>query len=124
MPVGEGRVGFVADKSLIYLKGGAAWADTEFSISNASAGASSLSPFSFTTRNQYSGAFLGAGVEYAFLPNWSAKLEYDFYDFGTKAFSIPFSFAFAGGINTIGSANSDLTVQTIKFGFNCNCRRA
>jgi outer membrane immunogenic protein len=29
------------------------------------------------------------GIEYAFLPNWSAKVEYDFIDFGTKTYSFP-----------------------------------
>jgi outer membrane immunogenic protein len=27
------------------------------------------------------------GVEYAFLPNWSAKLEYDYIDYGTRSFN-------------------------------------
>jgi outer membrane immunogenic protein len=27
----------------------------------------------------------GAGLEWAFLPNWSVFVEYDFYDFGTKS---------------------------------------
>jgi outer membrane immunogenic protein len=26
----------------------------------------------------------GAGVEWAFAPHWSATLEYDYYDFGSK----------------------------------------
>ena len=31
------------------------------------------------------------GVEYAFLPNWSAKIEYNFIDFGSRSFSAPIS---------------------------------
>ena len=27
------------------------------------------------------------GIEYAFLPNWSAKIEYNFIDFGTRSFN-------------------------------------
>ena len=27
----------------------------------------------------------GAGVEWAFTPEWSVKLEYDYYGFGTKS---------------------------------------
>jgi outer membrane immunogenic protein len=74
-----GRVGFTADKALVYIKGGWAWAGTDYTISAASLGGGSAT--GSTTR---SGGFLGAGVEYAFLPNWSAKVEYDYYDFGTK----------------------------------------
>jgi outer membrane immunogenic protein len=29
----------------------------------------------------------GAGVEWAFTPEWSVKLEYDYYGFGTKSLS-------------------------------------
>ena len=31
-----------------------------------------------------SGWTFGAGVEYAFAPNWSAFVEYNHFDFGTK----------------------------------------
>jgi outer membrane immunogenic protein len=37
------------------------------------------------------GELLGMGVEYAFLPNWSAKIEYNFIDFGSRSFSAPIS---------------------------------
>ena len=33
------------------------------------------------------GGLLGMGVEYAFLPNWSAKLEYNYIDFDTRSFN-------------------------------------
>jgi len=110
------RIGFAVDKSLLYVRSGAAWAETNFTMS---AGSANTSPLSVSTPIPRFGAFLGAGIEYAFLPNWSAKLEYDFYDFGSKTSSIPFSFVFVGiPINTAGSLNSDLTAQTIKFGVN------
>jgi opacity protein-like surface antigen len=32
-----------------------------------------------------------AAIEYAFLPNWSAKIEYNFIDFGTHSFNAPVS---------------------------------
>ena len=60
--------------------------------------------FFFTTtdppiRHSLSGALLGAGIEYAFLPNWSAKIEYNYMDFGHSdpvsggSFSIPLAAA-------------------------------
>ena len=38
------------------------------------------------------------GVEYAFLPNWSAKIEYNYIDYGTRSFnaSIATNSGFAG----------------------------
>ena len=44
------------------------------------------------------GGLLGMGVEYAFLPNWSAKIEYNYIDFGTRSFnaSIATNASFAG----------------------------
>jgi outer membrane immunogenic protein len=62
-----------------------------------------------------SGAFLGTGIEYAFMPNWTAKVEYDDYDFGTKTVSP--SVAAAGVVLPL-SATSKLTEQTVKFGVN------
>jgi outer membrane immunogenic protein len=37
------------------------------------------------------GGLLGMGVEYAFLRNWSAKLEYNYIDYGTRSFSASIS---------------------------------
>lgn len=42
------------------------------------------------------GGLLGMGVEYAFLPNWSAKLEYNYIDFGTRSFNAALNASFAG----------------------------
>jgi outer membrane immunogenic protein len=59
---------------LLYVKGGVAW--TDWSASATAAG---------VTVNLGSGTqtgwVLGGGVEYGFAPNWSAKLEYNFFDF-------------------------------------------
>ncbi len=62
-----------------------------------------------TTR---SGGFVGTGIEYAFVPNWSAKVEYDYYDFGTKNFALATT-----PVATI-SASSRLTEHVVKFGVN------
>jgi outer membrane immunogenic protein len=106
-----GRAGVVADKALIYIKGGGAWASTNFTGAVAVAGLNGSTSLS-TNR---SGAFLGTGIEYAFMPNWTAKVEYDYYDFGTKTVST--SVAAAGVVLPL-SATSKLTEQTVKFGVN------
>ena len=49
----------------------------------------------------------GAGVEYAFAPRWSAKLEYAYMDFGTASETVP------GGV-----LREKLDVHTVKVGLN------
>ena len=70
------RLGFTADRALFYIKGGAAWTDVESTafIGNAV----------YSKSETRDGWTLGAGVEYAFAPNWTTFVEYDYFDFGNK----------------------------------------
>ena len=54
----------------------------------------------------------GAGLEYAFVDHWSAKIEYDYLGFGSKAlnFSTPLQPAY--------TTNANLNVQEVKAGLN------
>jgi outer membrane immunogenic protein len=71
-----GRVGFTRGHTMLYVKGGVAWADTDYNVDFL--GVNFLSASKTRT-----GAMVGAGVEHAFTSNWSAKLEYNFMDFDT-----------------------------------------
>ena len=72
-----GRVGVVAvDRSLIYLKGGVAWEGSNFSVGNSITGGGMSLAANASGSGTQTGGLLGMGVEYAFLPNWSAKIEY------------------------------------------------
>ena len=71
--------------ALVYIKGGAAWADSNYNINTSIAGAS-ISGSASTTRL---GGLLGFGVEYPFLPRWTAKLEYNFISFGNQTLNFP-----------------------------------
>lgn len=70
----RGRLGFGIDRALIYATGGLAIANDNtvwgWGWSNNS-----------TTRVGWTA---GAGVEYAFSPNWSGRVEYRYSDFGRK----------------------------------------
>ena len=45
-------------------------------------------PAAFTTNgNHQDGYTVGAGLEYMFTPNWSAKAEYQYYNFGNTTFN-------------------------------------
>src|SRR5262249_2631419 len=94
-----GRAGVVAvDRALIYLKGGVAWEGSNFTVGNSVTVAGMTFAANANGSGIQTGGLLGMGVEYAFLPNWSAKLEYNYIDFGTRSFnaSIAANASFAG----------------------------
>jgi outer membrane immunogenic protein len=73
-----GRLGYTWGPALLYAKGGYAWRDGN-TIGMSIAGV----PQAFTTTgNTKDGYTVGAGLEYLFAPNWSAKAEYQYYNFG------------------------------------------
>jgi outer membrane immunogenic protein len=97
-----GRAGYAFDRWLVYAKGGAAWAHDRYSTNFYTF------PGSVELTDTRFGWTVGAGVEYAFAPQWSAKLEYNYMDFGTKTYS------FAPGSST----DIDQQMHVIKAGVN------
>src|SRR5882762_7814939 len=78
-----GRVGYTWGPALLYAKGGYAWRDGN----NLGVTVGGL-PAGFTTNgNRKDGFTVGGGLEYMFAPNWSAKAEYQYYDFGKTNFT-------------------------------------
>jgi len=69
------RAGIAVDRSLFYLKGGAAWAHETFSSSTTGG------PVLSSTTDTRWGWMIGVGAEWAFFENWSVKVEYDHMDF-------------------------------------------
>lgn len=71
-----GRLGYIIDDFLLYGLGGGTYHNAKIDYSGASAPAStSLSKIGWT---------LGAGAEYAFSQNWTARAEYRYSDFGSS----------------------------------------
>ena len=68
----RGRLGYVNGPWLIYATGGAAWLKYELDVSAAGATVGD-----HTTK---AGWTAGGGVEWMFMPKWSAKLEYLYID--------------------------------------------
>jgi outer membrane immunogenic protein len=66
------RFGVAANNWLYYGKAGGGWANNSANLTNLTNGTQASSS------NTNGGWLLGAGVEYAFTPQWSAKLEYDY----------------------------------------------
>lgn len=77
-----GRLGFTTGPVLLYAKGGYAFRDRNLNVSFAGVS----QPFT-TTGNHQDGYTVGAGLEYMFAPNWSAKVEYQYYNFGNTTFT-------------------------------------
>jgi opacity protein-like surface antigen len=85
-----GRLGFVAgptNRTLLYVKGGAAWENNSI---DATTGAGVGTPTTAARLNW--GWTLGAGVEHALAGNWSVKVEYDYLAFGNRNITAPASF--------------------------------
>ena len=72
-----GRLGYVWGPGVIYGKGGVAFRDDN-NLGVFIAGA----PTPFTTNRDSTGYTVGGGLEYMFAPSWSAKAEYQYYNFG------------------------------------------
>jgi len=82
-----GRIGgVVADKMQVYVKGGAAWLHTTHTVTIPAAGIGGIGTGTSSSVEMTSfGWLLGLGAEYAFSPNWSAFLEYDYIEFDKKS---------------------------------------
>lgn len=95
----RGRLGFAWDRFMLYGTGGWAFAaNTEVSIGGLSAS------------RDLSGWTAGVGVEWAFAPNWSAKLEYLHLGLESKNY-------FGPGVCLAG-CNAGLDVDLVRVGLN------
>jgi outer membrane immunogenic protein len=79
-----GRAGFAANDFLFYAKGGAAWMGVHYTQNVVGAGIFQSGQTIVDTR---SGFTIGGGIEFGMTENLSARLEYDFLDFGTKTYN-------------------------------------
>jgi outer membrane immunogenic protein len=97
-----GRVGIAADSLLFYAKGGYAWANNRAAVDVAGVNIYSESKL-------HSGWTIGGGLEWMFAPQWSAKAEYMFADFGKENYA---SAILPPGID-VGAS-----IHTVKVGVN------
>ena len=99
-----GRAGYTWGPTLLYAKGGYAWRDNSNIAVNGV-------PVGFGTNgNHKDGYTVGAGLEYMFAPNWSAKAEYQYYNFGKTTFT-------AGPADIVGTSFRN-DEHTVKVGVN------
>ena len=108
-----GRLGYAwGPAALVYAKGGFAWLDSSLHATATVDGAT----FNHDTSNTLTGYVIGTGFEYMISPNWTAKIEYLHFNFGDA--SDTWSNFDGTGRNNWRLLVGDLTVDTVKFGFN------
>lgn len=111
------------DRTLWYVKGGGAWVRDSFAETmHAVATFSTFAPACCTAgsfdgsgsvRQDHWGWMVGTGIEWGLIDNLSAKIEYEFLDFGNTTFTMPISGTFIG-------AAGPVTQQTFNRNFNIN----
>jgi opacity protein-like surface antigen len=88
-----GRVGAAIGSALLFVKGGAAWTHDKYTNlatcggqqPNFLRGIDAACGDLFVGQQTRPGWIIGAGLEYALTNNWSAKLEYNYSDFGKQS---------------------------------------
>lgn len=94
------RLGYAFDRWMPYLTGGGAFGNIKANVTGPATASASKSQTGWT---------VGGGLEYAFLGNWSAKIEYLYVDLGSfdTGFLAPFA-----------TNNVDLKENVIRAGLN------
>ena len=124
----SGRIGgVVADRALIYAKGGAAWMNSTHSLNVSQLGGmfhGGLGAGQLTSQESTSwGWLVGMGAEYMITQNWTAFIEYNYIEFDKKSESFNINTAAFGGFGGPApgiAANADLknTLSIAKVGVN------
>ena len=114
-----GRLGYAADTYLFYVKGGGAWTKVDYTQDVLG---SVVLPGGFSQVNGVasdqvitdtrSGFTVGVGLEYGMTEQLSARVEYDFLDFGSKTYNFA---------QTPASISSDIHVFTVGLNYRFNC---
>jgi outer membrane immunogenic protein len=80
-----GRAGYAANDWLFYAKAGGAWMRVTYTEDLLTAGGVTAATQILTDNR--TGFTVGAGIELGLVENLSGKIEYDFYDFGSKNYN-------------------------------------
>jgi outer membrane immunogenic protein len=108
-----GRIGYAWDRWMFYGKGGVALVGDRYHATDVA------QTYAFDGTENRLGWTAGAGIEWAFDPEWSVKLEYDYYGFGQK------SVTFIDGTINVGvnaPVNIRQNIQVVTLGINFHAR--
>lgn len=122
------RLGFVSDTILVYVTGGLAIARTTYSQSINFLNAATVDDIPHTTvfgganagtvKSTNVGWAAGAGAEWAFLKNWSTKVEYLHVDLGSQSFNSSFVEPVFPNRTFNVTHSVKTTADTVKLGLN------
>ena len=108
-----GRIGYaIQPQTLLYVKGGAAWEHKNYSDDYPGSSECECSSYHGSGSATRSGWTIGGGLEYAFMSNWSAFIEYNYMDFGSRDTTL----TYGGGSTDVYSYKH--TLQTVLVGVN------
>jgi outer membrane immunogenic protein len=111
-----GRFGVAVNNVLFYGKAGGGWVGNGgFTVTNLITGASFTGSNSFTD----SGWLAGAGFEWAFADNWSARFEYDYLGLNSRSFTVPATAPFLAG-DTFTASNRNVQIATVGINYRFN----
>jgi outer membrane immunogenic protein len=96
-----GRVGYAFDRLLLYATGGGAWVRDRFEY---------VGLATESIKQTRSGWTIGAGLEYAFTPNWSLAAQYNYIDLGDKNVNFPLA-------GFTASTESELHLATVRLNY-------
>jgi outer membrane immunogenic protein len=119
--IAAGRLGFAVDRTLIYVKGGAAFIQIKASTSDTcnTVGPCDLSLINATGSKTAVTWALGGGAEFALTNAWSVKAEYLFIDLPESVRVCGAgSGGFAGGSTWCGTHHLPSGIHTAKLGLN------
>jgi outer membrane immunogenic protein len=107
------RFGVTNGYWLFYGKAGGGWVgNDDFTINNLTTGTS----ITASNNNTNSGWLVGAGIEWAFAPNWSAKVEYNYLGLDDRTFIVPAGVP--GFLPGDTFTQSNRNIQMVKVGVN------
>jgi outer membrane immunogenic protein len=110
-----GRVGgVIADRGLLYVKGGGAWLNSTSNVNlpmiGLGGGLLNGAQLTSTSRTS-SGWLLGMGLEYMFSKNWTGFIEYDYMDFSAK--NVTATFALIPGLAINADQKDKLSIAKV-----------
>lgn len=119
-----GRIGAVVlDRGLVYAKGGAAWMNSTHSVALPTFGGVVGGPGGIagdlTSREiTHFGWTLGLGTEWMITNNWTAFVEYNYYEFDKKNYGFPLNLGAAAPVAVTINADLKNTMSVAKVGVN------
>jgi outer membrane immunogenic protein len=110
----RGRFGVTFDRFLVYGTGGLAFGDQKSTTTISGLG----SLWTGQKNDTRFGYTIGAGAEYAITNNWSAKVEYLYYDLGKNSVVAPLVAGPGAGAGVFGTSSNEARGSLVRAGVN------